>query len=312
MNFARNMFLYAAALVLAAGCSARAAEAVTIGFAQVGSESEWRNKFSESMKREARERGIDLVFADANNVPESQVAAVRSFIDRRVDAIIIAPVVVNGWDEVLKSAKAAKIPVFIADRAVDSDPSLYVTRIAANFNLEGKLAGAWLAQASRGQCQIVELQGTPGSAAALERKRGFASVISLFPGLKITSSHDGDFLKQRGRQIVEQLIGSPRGLKDVCGIFAHNDDMMLGAIEAMKEKGLQPGKDLLTISVDAQSEALAAVRSGDLDASVELKSDIGANIYDVVLGYLDGRTDYPKWVVIPSDLITSANVDRHK
>jgi ABC-type sugar transport system substrate-binding protein len=312
MNLARNVFLYAAALALTAACTARAAEAVTIGFAQVGSESEWRNKFSESMKREARERGIDLVFADANNVPASQVAAVRSFIDQRVDAIIIAPVVVSGWDEVLKSAKAAKIPVFIADRAVDSDPSLYVTRIAANFNLEGKLAGAWLAQASRGQCQIVELQGTPGSAAALERKRGFASVISLFPGLKITNSQDGNFLKQRGHEIVAQLIASPAGLKNVCGIFAHNDDMMLGAIEAMKEKGLQPGKDLLTISVDAQSEALAAVCAGDLNASVELKSDIGANIYDVVLGYLDGRNDYPKWVVIPSDLITLANVGRHK
>ncbi len=294
-------------------CSAASsAQAVTIGFAQVGSESNWRVAFSESMKREASKRGIDLVFADANNVPESQLAAVRTFVDKHVDAIIIAPVVITGWDDVLRAAKAARIPVFIADRAVDSDPSLYVTRIAANFNLEGKIAGAWLAQASRGQCHIVELQGTPGSAAALERKRGFASVISQFAGMKIVSSHNGNFRKDQGRAILEQVIASANGLAGVCGIFAHNDDMMLGAIEAMKAKGLKPGKDILTISVDAQMEALAAVRAGDLDATVELKSDIGGNIFDVVLGYLGGRTDYPKWVVIPSDLITLANVEQHE
>src|SRR5215469_319293 len=156
--------------------------AVTIGFSQVGDEGDWRPAFSADMKEEAKKQGIDLKVADAQGKQEEQLKAVRAFIAQKVDAIIIAPVVVTGWDAVLKEAKAAGIPVFLADRDVDvADKSLFVTRISADFNLEGKLAGAWLAQASKGNCQIVELQGTVGSAPAIERKKGFEAVIALFP-----------------------------------------------------------------------------------------------------------------------------------
>src|SRR6476659_4411392 len=150
------------------------AHAVTIGFSQVGDEGDWRPAFSKDMQEEAKKEGIDLKFADAQGKQEEQLKAVRSFIAQKVDAIVIAPVVVTGWDQVLKEAKAAKIPVFLADRDVEvADKSLFVTRISADFNLEGRLAGAWLAQASKGSCNIVEGQGTTGSAPAIERKKGF-------------------------------------------------------------------------------------------------------------------------------------------
>src|SRR5215471_19246605 len=168
---------------------ASSAFAVTIGFSQVGDEGDWRPAFSKDMQDEAKKQGIDLKFADAGGKEENQLKAVRAFIAQKVDAIIIAPVVVTGWDQVLKEAKAAKIPVFLADRDVDTaDKSLFVTRISADFNLEGKLAGAWLAQASKGNCQIVELQGTTGSAPAIERKKGFEAVIANFPGMKIVKT----------------------------------------------------------------------------------------------------------------------------
>src|ERR1700734_1817410 len=181
----------AGATLLLAGSSAFA---VTIGFSQVGDEGDWRPAFSKDMQEEAKKENIDLKFADAQGKEEEQLKAVRAFIAQKVDAIIIAPVVVTGWDQVLREAKRANIPVFLADRDVDvTDKSLYVTRISADFNLEGRLAGAWLAQASKGNCDIVELQGTVGAAPAIERKKGFEAIISNFPGMKIVKSQSGDF-----------------------------------------------------------------------------------------------------------------------
>ena len=286
--------------------SASSAFAVTIGFSQVGDEGDWRPAFSRDMQEEAKKEGIDLKFADAQGKEEEQLKAVRAFIAQGVDAIVIAPVVETGWDQVLKEAKDKGIPVFLADRDVSADKSLYVTRIAADFNLEGRLAGAWLAQASKGNCNIVELQGTVGSAPAIERKKGFEAIISNFPDMKIVKTQSGDFTTEGGKKVMEAFIKSTDNLKGVCGVFAHNDNMQLGAIQAMKEAGLKPGKDFLMVSVDyvpAMKEALAA---GDANASVELRSAIGKYIYPVVVAYLKDKKDPGKRVVIPSDLHTAA------
>ncbi|HKN30451.1 MAG TPA: ABC transporter substrate-binding protein [Roseiarcus sp.] len=291
------------ATLIFAGSSAFA---VTIGFSQVGDEGDWRPAFSKDMQEEAKKEGIDLKFADAQGKEEEQLKAVRAFIAQKVDAIIIAPVVVTGWGQVLEEAKRAGIPVFLADRDVDADKSLFVTRVSADFNLEGKLAGAWLAQASKGNCNIVELQGTVGSAPAIERKKGFEAIISNFPDMKIVKTQSGDFTTAGGKNVMEAFIKSTDNLKGICGVFAHNDNMQLGAIQAMKEAGLKPGKDFLMVSVDyvpAMKEGLAA---GDANASVELRSAIGKYIYPVVTGYLKDHKELPKWVVIPSDLHTAA------
>jgi len=284
--------------------AASSALALTIGFSQVGHESDWRTAFSKSMQDEAKKEGIDLKFSDANQKEEDQLKAVRSFIAQKVDAIVIAPIVLTGWDQVLKEAKEANIPVFIVDRNVDSDPSLYVTRIAADFNLEGKLAGAWAMQALKGRGDIVELVGTVGSAAAEYRRKGFNEVEALFPLVKTVKSQSGDFTTQGGKEVMESFIKATDGLKGIKLVWAHNDNMMLGAIQAMKEAGLKPGKDILTISVDGVPDIFKAMLAGDANASVELRSDIGPDIFAVVKGYLGGKRDYPKWVVIPSDLHT--------
>jgi simple sugar transport system substrate-binding protein len=281
------------------------ASALTIGFSQVGHESDWRTAFSKSMQDEAKAEGIDLKFSDANQKEEDQLKAVRSFISQKVDAIVIAPIVVTGWDQVLKEAKAANIPVFIVDRDVDTqDKSLFVTRIAADFNLEGRLAGAWLAAALKGKGDIVELQGTVGSAAAEYRKAGFNAVEALFPGIKTVKSQSGDFTTQGGKEVMESFIKATDGLKGIKAVWAHNDNMLLGAIQAMKEAGLKPGSDILTISVDGVPDIFKMMMAGDANASVELRSDIGPDIYGVVKAYLGGKKDWPAWVVIPSDLHT--------
>jgi simple sugar transport system substrate-binding protein len=260
------------------------------------------------MQDEAKAEGIDLKFSDANQKEEDQLKAVRSFISEKVDAIVIAPIVVTGWDQVLKEAKAANIPVFVVDRDVDTkDTSLFVCRIAADFNLEGRLAGAWAAQALKGKGNIVELVGTVGSAAAEYRRTGFAAVQALFPLIKTVKSQSGDFTTQGGKEVMESFIKATDGLKDIKLVWAHNDNMLLGAIQAMKEAGLKPGKDILTVSVDGVPDIFKMMLSGDANASVELRSDIGPDIYAVVKAYLGGKKDWPRWVVIPSDLHTIAD-----
>src|SRR3984957_19290485 len=206
------------------------ASAATVGFSQVGAESDWRTAFTADMQAAAEARHIKMEFDDAQGSVDRQIAAVRRFISDHVDAIVIAPVVVNGWTPVLKEAQAAHIPVFIADRSVDAEPSLFVARIGNDTNLEGRLAASWLAQASRGHCAIVELQGSVGAAPTIGRKTGFAAVIAQFPGMRIIRSASGDFTEAGGRQVMTDFIKSTNGLKDVCGVWSHNDNMMLGAI----------------------------------------------------------------------------------
>jgi galactofuranose transport system substrate-binding protein len=299
-------FTIAGAAFAASALMASTVFAQTIGFSQVGSEGDWRPAFSANMQDSAKEYGVDLKFANAQGKQEEQLRAVRAFIAQGVNAIVIAPVVVTGWDQVLREAKDANIPVFLVDRDVDvKDKALYVTRISADFNLEGKLAGAWLAAASKGDCKIVELQGTTGSAPAIERKKGFEAVISQFPGMKIVATQSGDFTTEGGKKVMEAFIKSTNNLEGICASFAHNDNMQLGAIQAMKEAGLKPGKDVEMISVDYVPAMKDALAKGEANASVELKSAVGQYIYPVILDYLKNPHELDKWIVIPSDLHTA-------
>ena len=163
-------------------------EQLTIGFSQVGTESDWRTAFSDTIITEAEQRNINLLFLDAENNQENQIAAIRYFITRQVDAIILAPVIETGWNAILAETQQANIPVVIIDRNVTADETLYLTRVSSDFKHEGRLAAAWLAQATAGKCHIVELEGTVGSSAARDRHIGFMEVINLFPDMQIIVS----------------------------------------------------------------------------------------------------------------------------
>lgn len=279
---------------------------VTVGFSQVGNAGSWRPAYSENMKKKAAEYGIDLQFADANGRQEEQLRAVRAFIARDVDAIVIAPVVVTGWVQVLREAKRAGIPVFFTDRDVDvSDKSLYVARISNDFAQEGRTAANWLAEKTGGTCSIVEIRGTRGSAAAIERQNGFMSVIDQFPGMRIVASAQGDFDVQSGFQAMNELIKKTDQLKDICAVYAHNDNMQIGAISALKQAGISPGKDVLMVSVDYVPAMRQALDAGEANASVELSAKVGDYVYPVVLNYLNGSKDPRRWVVIPPEIHTA-------
>lgn len=286
-----TLFGVLAAFALAFTSSATAAEAkkvLKVGFAQVGAESAWRTANSESMKSEAAKRGIDLKFSDAQGKQENQIRAVRSFITQSLDAIVIAPVVTTGWDPILREAKRAKIPVIIVDRAVQTeDESLFVTFIGSDFYTEGRMVADWLAKHVEGKGSIVELQGTPGSDPANERRKAFADAIKKYPNLKIIDSQSGQFERTTGKQVMEAFL--KKHPKAISIVYAHNDDMALGAAQAIEEAGLKPGKDIVIVSIDAIREAVKAVADGRINCTVECNPLFGPKVYDTVEKIVAGQ-----------------------
>ncbi|HEY9251823.1 MAG TPA: ABC transporter substrate-binding protein [Nocardioides sp.] len=259
---------------------------ITMGFAQVGAESGWRTANTTSIQDSAEEAGIDLKFSDAQQKQENQIKSIRSYIQQKVDVIAFSPVVETGWDAVLQEAKRAKIPVVLTDRAVDTeDTSLYVTFIGSDFVEEGEKAGQWLvdnADASDvdkdGAVNVVELQGTTGSAPAIDRKKGFEDKISADSKIKITESQTGDFTRDGGKQVMEAFLQSNPKI-DV--VYAHNDDMGLGAIEAIKAAGKKPGTDIKIITVDAVKDGMTALAAGEINFIVECSPLLGPQLMDV-------------------------------
>jgi simple sugar transport system substrate-binding protein len=296
------LFVFVIAIFSTGVLVSYAQEGLTVGFAQVGSESGWRTAFTNAMQSEAEAQGINLLFSDGQQKQENQISALRSFIAQGVDAIILAPVVETGWDEVLQEAQDNEIPVFIIDRNVTADQSLYVSRIASDFVHEGRLAAAWLASATgdRESCDIVELQGTVGSSAALDRQTGFNEVLGLFPSMEIVASQSGDFTRTGGKEVMASFLNSIDPTT-ICAVWAHNDDMLIGAIEAMKEAGIDPAQDILTISVDAVPDIFKAMMEGDANATVELSPNMGVQAYAAIASYLAGE-EVPKLINVPGGM----------
>src|SRR5436305_8784797 len=272
-------------LALAVSCASSASAAgkkIVVGFSQIGAESGWRTANSESIKAEAAKRGIELKFADAQQKQENQIKALRSFVAQGVDAIAFSPVVETGWEPVLREIKRAKIPVILSDRAVEvTDDSLYVTFIGSDFVEEGRRAANWLAKARSGKAVIAELVGTPGSAPAIDRKKGFEEVLAKYPEMKIAKSQSGDFTRAKGKEVMESFLKSPDA-KQLTALFAHNDDMALGAIQAMEEAGVRPGKDVLIESIDGVRGAFEAMAAGKVNCTVECNPLIGPQLFDAV------------------------------
>jgi len=282
----------AAAIACAATAPAQAAKPLTIGFSQVGAESEWRTANTASIKAAARQANINLKFADAQQQQQNQVKAIRSFIAQRVDVIAFSPVVETGWETVLREAKNAKIPVILTDRAVKvSDPSLYVSFIGSDFVEEGRRAGRWLLDYAKKNgdkpLNIVELQGTVGSAPATDRKNGFAEVIAGNPKLKVLRSQTGDFTRAKGKEVMEAFLKSEG--KNINVLYAHNDDMAIGAIQAIEEAGLKPGKDIVIVSIDGVRGAFEAMMKGKLNVTIECNPLLGPTLMQTAQAVAAGQ-----------------------
>jgi ABC-type sugar transport system substrate-binding protein len=296
----RTLIGAAVAVALAASIPAFAAKPVVIGFSQVGAESEWRSANTASIKQAASAAGVTLKFADAQQKQENQVKAIRSFIAQRVDLIAFSPVVESGWETVLREAKAAHIPVILTDRGVKvSDPTLYATFLGSDFVEEGRRAGRWLveraAKTPQKTFRVAELQGTVGSAPALDRKAGFAEAIAANPKLKIVRSQTGDFTRAKGKEVMEAFLKSEGRNIDV--LYAHNDDMAIGAIQAIEEAGLKPGVDILVVSIDGVKGAFQAMVAGKLNVTIECSPLLGPQLMQLTRDVLAGKP-VPKRVIV--------------
>ena len=286
--------LATAGVLLATGLTTAAHAAdksFTMGFAQVGAESEWRTANSESIKSTAKAQGVNLKFSDAQQKQENQIKAIRSYIAQKVDVIAFSPVVESGWEPVLREAKAAKIPVILTDRNVDvKDTSLYVTMIGSDFLEEGRRGGKWLAdhyKDAQGPVNIAELQGTVGSAPANDRHSGLIEVIKSDPKFKVIASQSGDFTLAGGKQVMEAFIKTYGNKINV--VYAHNDDMALGAIQAMEEAGMHPGKDVIVVSFDATKGGFQAMAAGKMNVDVECSPLLGPQLMSAVKDVVAGK-----------------------
>jgi simple sugar transport system substrate-binding protein len=280
-----------------------AAKPIVLGFSQIGAESEWRTANTTSVQSAAAEAGITLRFSDAQQKQENQIKALRSFIAQRVDVIAFSPVVETGWETVLREAKAAKIPVILTDRAVDvPDDTLYLSLIGSDFIEEGRRAGRWLLENTKdqkGDINIVELQGTVGSAPANDRKKGFAEIIATDPRYKVIRSQTGDFTRAKGKEVMEAFLKAEG--KKINVLFAHNDDMAIGAIQAIEEAGMKPGSDITIISIDGVKGAFEAMIAGKLNVTVECSPLLGPQLMAAVKDVVAGKT-------IPKRIVTEETV----
>jgi simple sugar transport system substrate-binding protein len=300
----RNFLAGTAALAVTAGLAACGKKStaksgsgkITLGFSQVGSESGWRAANTTSVKDAAAAAGVALKFSDAQQKQENQIQAIRDYISQKVDVISFSPVVTTGWDTVLKEAKSAKIPVILTDRQVDSDPSLYVTLVGSDFEAEGERAAHLLEkvlQGHTGPVNIAVLEGTTGSAPAIERAKGFKKIMDAsHPDWKIVVSQTGDFTRDGGKQVMAAFL---QAHKDINVLFAHNDDMAIGAIQSIEAVGKKPGTDIKIVSIDGVHDGFVAMSQGKINAIAECNPLLGPQLMDTAKKVL-AKQSMPKWI----------------
>ncbi len=262
------------------GAGSARADQLALGFSQEGAESGWRAANTLSIQQAAKDAGVDLKFSDSQGLQQNQLKALDAFAQQQVDVVALSPKEESGWEPILKKLKAAQIPVICSDRNVKvSDPSLQPTFIGSDLKEEGKRAGAWLAKRTGGTCNVVRLEGNVGGSATLDRTHGFDEAIAAFPGMKLVASKPADFQRDKGKSVMEAILKSPEGA-NVNAVFAENDDMALGAIQAIEEAGKKPGTDVVVVSIDGIRDALQSIIDGKLSCTIECNPLLGPAIME--------------------------------
>jgi galactofuranose transport system substrate-binding protein len=301
------IFLAAALLISPlAGC-AKKKDRIVVGFSQMENNNPWRIAETNSLKEEAAKRGdkYELVVTDAQGQTSKQVSDVEDLIARRVDAIFLAPREYEGLAPALQAAREANIPVFLIDReAAGTAGQDYVAFLGSNFVEQGRRAAEWLIKQTNGTAGIVELTGTAGSSVARDRSQGFMDAISKHPGMKIIASQTGDFSRAAGQRVMENIIQA-KG-PEITAVYAHNDEMALGAIQALKAAGRSPGKGVIIVSVDGEKAALEAIMNGDLNATVESNPRFGPLAFNTLEKYLN-KEQVPSKIILEDRFFDASN-----
>lgn len=318
MKFSKSLIAIGLGAVLAATSFAQAEDKIVVGFSQIGAESEWRTANTNDVKAAAERAGVELKFSDAQQKQENQLKAIRSFISQKVDVIGFVPIVETGWDNILKEAKRSKIPVVVLDRDLKvSDPSLYVAKIGTDNTEEGRRAFRWIddyvtknnikPRNGGDVLNIVILEGTVGSSAAIGRSNGFNEAFEASPNkakYKILASQTGDFTRQKGQEVMESFLKSFG--PDIDILFAQNDDMALGAIQAIEAAGYKPGKDIIIVGADAVKGMFQAIIDGKANATIECNPLQGELFFETCKKILKGEP-VPKSVYVEEGVFDATN-----
>ncbi|MED5622359.1 ABC transporter substrate-binding protein [Ideonella sp. BN130291] len=278
-----------------------------VGFAQAENNNPWRIAETKSMQDIAQSCGWQLVVTDAGGSAAKQVADVDSMIAQKVDLIVLPPREEKPLIPAVMKAKKAGIPVILVDRNVDQKVAKagrdYVTFIGSDFVDQGRRAAEWLVKATNGKATIIELEGTTGSSPANDRKKGFDQVIAKNPGMKIVASQSGDFARDKGRQVAQSLL---QAHPNTTAIYAHNDEMAVGAITALEAAGKKPGKDVLVVSIDGTKDALTAIAAGKMGATVQSSPFFGPIACKTAQRYAKGEAIEP-WVKVEDKFYDASN-----
>ncbi|HTJ93608.1 MAG TPA: ABC transporter substrate-binding protein [Pararobbsia sp.] len=280
-----------------------------VGFAQTESNNPWRLAETKSFKDVAAKCGWQMVMTDANSSAAKQVSDIRSMIAQKVDLLVFPPREEKPLAPVILEAKKAGIPVILVDRNVDQSLAVagkdYITFIGSDFIDQGKRAADWLIKATNGNAKIIELEGSTGASAANDRKKGFDDEIASHSGMQIIASQSGDFARDKGRQVMETLLQSH---PEVTAVYAHNDEMALGAIAAIKAAGKMPGKDITLVSIDGTKGALEAIKAGELGADVQSSPFFGPISCETAQKYAKGDK-IDTWIKVSDKFYDKSNVD---
>ncbi|MBP0968893.1 MAG: ABC transporter substrate-binding protein [Oscillospiraceae bacterium] len=281
-----------------------------LGFSQIGSESAWRIGNTNDIEKQAQNYGISLMFENANQNRENQIAAIRRFIAYKVDVIAFSPIVEDGWDNVLTEAKDAGIPVILVDRDISTDRTdLTACLIGADFYNEGVMAGEYLIRKADAlgleEVNIVEITGTANSTPMRQRQAGFADAIASDGRMHILESIDGDFIKSRGAECMRTLLEEYGDRIDV--VYSHNDEMTFGAINEIEAAGLVPGRDIIIISIDGGQEAIDILSQGKINCVVECTPMLGREVMETAIRLKNGEEVEP--VIHPQERIFSDEQD---
>ena len=284
------------AIIAVSSCARKKSGEFVVGFSQMESDNPWRLAETKSLQDEAARLGISLVVTDAQGQTSKQVSDIEDLIARKVSIILLAPRVFDGLAPALAAAKAAKIPVILLDRAAAGTAGVdYVTLLVSDEVEEGRRAARWLAQQTGGKATIVELTGTPGASVANDRAAGFREEMAKFPGMKIVASQTGNFSRATGQGVMQNIAQSLG--KSITAVFAHNDEMALGGIQALIAAGMKPGADVTVVSVDGERAALEAIERGELGATVECNPRFGPLAFATIDKFRKGQTIPPRIIV---------------
>jgi ribose transport system substrate-binding protein len=289
----------------AVGCR-RKEHGTVVGFSQMDNQGSWRIAETNSLKAEANKRGTyTMVVTDAQDQTAKQVSDVEDLIARRVKALFIAPREFDGLEPAFEAAAHAKIPVFLIDReAAGIAGKDYVAFLGSNFVEQGQRAAKWLGDKMGGKGGVVELSGSPGSSVAADRSRGFAEGLKEFPGMQIIASQPAHFSRASAQNVMGNLLQGLGG--QVQAVYGHNDEMAIGAIQALYAAGVKPGKDVTLVSIDGSRAALTAIIAGDLGASVESNPRFGPLAFDTLESYFAGKP-IPTKIILQDRLFDASN-----